>query len=77
MVKDERIHEFVLPECDDSYYKGIDKDEFSRCVCGSSILRIKYESILDKKGKEIGMEYYVFCAKCGNHVFGFTDKWEI
>lgn len=72
-MKDERILEIVLPECDESYYKyteGI--REFERCTCGSSIVRIIRESIIRNK-KEMGQEFSILCAKCGCQVFGFTD----
>lgn len=76
MSKDERIHELVLPECDDSYWKYAsekDQDKFNRCTCGSSLVRVITEEIIDDKELK-GYEYSVVCAKCGCHVFGFTNR---
>jgi len=73
MSKDERIMEMVLPEWDHEYHT--DQECWERCPCGSSIMRVENYPIFEKK-KEVGREYAVFCAKCGSHVFGFTDIWD-
>lgn len=51
------------------------QENITRCSCGSSLVRIVNEPII-KDGKEVGREYTVICAECGEEVFGFTDIWE-
>lgn len=46
--------------------------QLTRCHCGSSLVRIVKNPIIIE-GKEVGCDYTIFCAKCGSHVFGFTD----
>jgi len=56
-------------------HSDLNVENISRCHCGSSLVRIVNEPII-KEGKEVGREYYVICAECGDEVFGFTDIWE-
>ena len=76
MAKDERIHEFVLPECDESYRAYEITVEFERCTCGSSLSRVTRTLIIEN-GKEVGCDYDIMCAKCGCHISGITDRYSL
>jgi len=74
MLKDERIPELVLPECDCSFNaSGLLFTKFERCPCGSSLVRVTLEPII-KDNKDVGTDYNIICAKCGTPISGITDN---
>lgn len=69
----EEIKEIVKSESE--CLNGDMQNQLTRCHCGSSLVRIVKNPIIIKD-KKVGCKYNIYCAKCGSHVFGFTDYYE-
>jgi hypothetical protein len=69
----EEIKEIVKSESE--CLNGDLQKQLTRCHCGSTLVRVVCDPIIIND-KEVGQEYNIWCAKCGSHVFGFTDYYE-
>lgn len=73
MLEEEMLIEIIRKESDDTILNIADvfPDDIERCPCGSSLVRVVARKVPE------GREYNLVCTKCGGHISGIVDPFNV